>query len=976
MNQSINYFFQEVPGVASDNCKLYFDFLSGANLQTVYNKSGDPLLSGSIQSAVSSPFLSFQIPSFWVNGSGYFSQNLYVKIDNTTGINIQNFTTCFIYKNIKPGGSTLISTIDTGYSQSYTENGNLENNFIYKGFDFGITANNYLYFEYYTDNGPTIFIGEDNLSEKNSVFLSISNNNLSFGHYDFFKDKLISYDYNIDASYLHNANDIFIGYNPKATGTYAFNRVFSGFIDELLIFSPSIYNYEIESLNSGFVHIFNPGTYYQTVENLVTGVTGYGLGIIGYENQITGNGFIVTNELTGEFGEIYSGYTEVTLTGLVPLSGLIELTGVISFDVISGYNDVGVIKNNDYIQSFGKNYINFLYENTSEDFIELNFSTNYTTKVLRNLDFDYIPYSNRFTFKDDLNLNDNYSIFANGQLQQIGSFYLTGNGYSSGKYIINDYIIDNRSIYFGNKYNQDDSIVADYIVSYDTGLYLENFLVSTGTGTVSLPWGETTNLYFNGQKLTENFDYTVSLTLQANPAFYFSQKLTGDGKGQDRWGDSVATNNDGSIIVLGGRQDNASSGAAMIYMGSPALGWTYKQKLTGDDGDDLWGDSVAINGDGRVVVLGGYADNTFSGAAIIYTGSSAGGWVQKQKLTGDAGQDHWGRSVDINNDGSIIVLGGRQDNASSGAAIIYTGSAVGGWTYKQKLTGDFGDDAWGTSVATNYNGNVIVLGGPFDNSFSGGAVVYTGNAAVGWTYKQKLTGNNGADVWGFSVATNNDGSIIVLGGYGNNNSSGAAIIYTGSSAGGWAYKQELTGDRGADRWADSVAINGDGRVVILGSREDNNFSGGAIIYTGNATVGWTYKQKLTGNDGRVEPPDPRNTRVTTNNDGNVIILGRGHDNHFSGAATIYIAEKDIIFNQNSYKYTGISGKLIGINKLSDLTITGSGNLFNVNFYNFSEIYKNGVRQVLNSDYLELASIDSNTGKGFFDQKRDIIYNNI
>ena len=52
------------------------------------------------------------------------------------------------------------------------------------------------------------------------------------------------------------------------------------------------------------------------------------------------------------------------------------------------------------------------------------------------------------------------------------------------------------------------------------------------------------------------------------------------------------------------------------------------------------------------------------------------------------------------------------------------------------------------------------------------------------------------------------------------------------------------------------------------------------------------------------------------------------------------------------------------------------NLFNTNIYNSSEIYKNGVRQLLDNDYIELASIDTNTGKGFFDQKEDIIYNNI
>jgi hypothetical protein len=151
-------------------------------------------------------------------------------------------------------------------------------------------------------------------------------------------------------------------------------------------------------------------------------------------------------------------------------------------------------------------------------------------------------------------------------------------------------------------------------------------------------------------------------------------------------------------------------------------------------------------------------------------------------------------------------------------------------------------------------------------------------------------------------------------------------------------------------------------------------SGAALVFNGNSTVGWTQKQKLSG--------DSINDRfgfsVATNGDGTVVVMGGiGNDGGpfvGSGAAMIFTL-KPVIFNQNSYKYTGVSGKLIGIDKSSDLTITGSGNLFNVNLYSFSEIYKNGVRQVLNSDYLELSSIDSNTGKRFFDQRSDIIYNN-
>jgi hypothetical protein len=98
----------------------------------------------------------------------------------------------------------------------------------------------------------------------------------------------------------------------------------------------------------------------------------------------------------------------------------------------------------------------------------------------------------------------------------------------------------------------------------------------------------------------------------------------------------------------------------------------------------------------------------------------------------------------------------------------------------------------------------------------------------------------------------------------------------------------------------------------------------------------------------------------------------------SGAAMIFTL-KPIIFNQNSYKYTGVSGKLVGINKSTNYSTTGTNrHLFispSTYLYNFSEIYKNGIRQTLNTDYLELGTLDLNTGSGFFDYNPDIIYNN-
>ena len=135
------------------------------------------------------------------------------------------------------------------------------------------------------------------------------------------------------------------------------------------------------------------------------------------------------------------------------------------------------------------------------------------------------------------------------------------------------------------------------------------------------------------------------------------------------------------------------------------------------------------------------------------------------------------------------MIGAPSDDPNSvtnvGSALVFTGNSTIGWTQKQTLTGDTTQDFFGYSVATNGDGTVIVMGGPVDDPNSvnaaGSALVFTGNSTVGWTQKQKLSGDSTNDRFGSSVATNADGSIIVMGGIGNDGGttvgSGAAMVF-------------------------------------------------------------------------------------------------------------------------------------------------------------------------------------------------------
>ena len=92
-----------------------------------------------------------------------------------------------------------------------------------------------------------------------------------------------------------------------------------------------------------------------------------------------------------------------------------------------------------------------------------------------------------------------------------------------------------------------------------------------------------------------------------------------------------------------------------------------------------------------------------------------------------------------------------------------------------------------------------------------------------------------------------------------------------------------------------------------------------------------------------------------------------------------IINNQITFFENTNLYTGITGKMVLVPRSFDYSITGSNrNLYKstLNFYNnYSQVYKNGIRQFINFDYLEVGNFSINTGVPILDKKNNLIYNN-
>lgn len=196
-------------------------------------------------------------------------------------------------------------------------------------------------------------------------------------------------------------------------------------------------------------------------------------------------------------------------------------------------------------------------------------------------------------------------------------------------------------------------------------------------------------------------DYSKIYTGNSNNGWQLKQKLTASNFDLNifRQDQKVAINNDGSIIAMGGISDVTTNNLSFpykvsIYTGTPTNNWVLRQELIGtiENESDI---SLDINGDGRVIVIGEPSDSTAginAGASLIYVGDPVNGWALQEKFLGDgspynlgAGDimpDYYGTSVSINDDGTILLMGGPGDDniipednifgpTDAGGALVY-----------------------------------------------------------------------------------------------------------------------------------------------------------------------------------------------------------------------------------------------------------------------------------------------------------------
>jgi hypothetical protein len=282
-----------------------------------------------------------------------------------------------------------------------------------------------------------------------------------------------------------------------------------------------------------------------------------------------------------------------------------------------------------------------------------------------------------------------------------------------------------------------------------------------------------------------------------------------NGNQYDYAGFSVVISSDGSAILVGapgGDSPNTATGTIVAYY-AESNSWSTV----------TFADRVGIS-------TGAAEANALHGSALVM---SANMLICAEGAPGDANQGWYSSSATGISNAGYVGLHSR------------TGTTSKSWSLKKgfKSPTPITDGKFGTSIALNSTGTILVVGAPGESAFglanAGVVHIFAGSGTV-WDIQAKLTASDaqaGAN-FGTSVSINDAGDVILVGA--NNATAG------GRTGSGIVYKYVKTGttwiqdaiitpyDKAAtDAFGTSVSLNSTGDLAVIGAPNTDQTKAGA-----------------------------------------------------------------------------------------------------------------------------------------------------
>ncbi|PTX58969.1 putative secreted protein (Por secretion system target) [Kordia periserrulae] len=302
----------------------------------------------------------------------------------------------------------------------------------------------------------------------------------------------------------------------------------------------------------------------------------------------------------------------------------------------------------------------------------------------------------------------------------------------------------------------------------------------------------------------------------------------------DKFGLTQELSDNGTVVAIGAPgflTNPATSGYMRVYEFN-GTDWVQRgSDLLGDTPNDSYGTEISLSADGSIVAVAAEPFITASYIRVFQWNGIAWSQLGIDISTGIAG-DAFGRSISLSADGMTLIAGAVNHDSPStdiGRAIVFEWNGTN-WVQKgTDLIGDEEDDFFGAGVAINDNGTTIVVGAR-DNVFNmsrGYVKIFEWNGS-NWMQKgSNLIGEQGGDFFGDVNDINNTGDIIISGSVLGN----FAKIHEFQGT-DWVELDRIS-VAGAGQFGTAVGMNNSGSRTIIG--DFSNLVGG-LNGAGRATV--------------------------------------------------------------------------------------------------------------------------------------------
>jgi hypothetical protein len=384
--------------------------------------------------------------------------------------------------------------------------------------------------------------------------------------------------------------------------------------------------------------------------------------------------------------------------------------------------------------------------------------------------------------------------------------------------------------------------------------------------------------------------------------------IDGEAEG-DSFGKTSSLNATGDVMVAGSRDNETNgklSGHTRVFDWD-GTNWIQRGDAINGSGPNVWsGYEVSINGNGNTIASTSLVAPNASG--LVSTGIvkvfdwDGASWVQRgANLEGDGDPngfvEFFGYSIDLNDDGNTIAIGGPQVNGvalDTGIVRIYKWDGAAWIQQGEDIEGLVENDQLGFSVSLSADGTVVASGAPGNDSFStntnGVARIFEWDGVVWEQRGTDIEGLVSGDSFGKSIAISADGNVVAAGApdvviiEGNIICTARVFEWGGTN---WSQRSAtFNGETNNDSFGSGVSLSDNGNVLAIAAA---SFSGNGKTYvyqwdgTGYMQQGATIVGEATS--------DLSGASISLNAIGNTIAIGAyGNDDNGAGSGHVRVFE--------------------------------------------------------------------------------------